>query len=161
MPLCNWRYGQRTYAEIRVATAKAVADTYLVGVASDTLTLPADQTWTTDEATTRAAFIATLVGVADQIKLANVARINGNSEDNIIRVVTGPDVYDIPVESATFVVGDYVGPAKDTGNALINTMFKKVTPVTEAAFRVVRSSAGVAVTTVRARLLSTLVPNAK
>ena len=161
MPLCAWRYGHRTYTEVRVATAKAVDDNYAVGIASDTLILPADQAWNTNEATTRSDFVATFVGIADQVKAAGVARVPGNSEDNIIRVVSGPDVYDFPVESNTFVVGDYIGPSKDTGNALKNNMFKKVSSAAEGIARVVRSSAGVAVTTVRAMVLSTLNPVSK
>ena len=158
MPLCNWRYGQRNYIMARVATAKAVADCYAVGLASNTLVLPSDEAWDTDLATTRTNFKDKFLGIADQVKAANVARIPGNSEDNKIRVVVGQfEVYDVPIESAAVEVGDYLAPTKDTGNALVNTSFTNVTTASaQGILKVVESSAGVAVTTARARVVTTL-----
>lgn len=158
MPLCNWRYGGRNYIMARIATAKAVADCYPVGMASDVVVLPSDEAWDTDLATTRTNFKAKFLGVADQVKAANVARVPGNSEDNKIRVVAGPfEVYDIPIVSSAVAIGDWFAPTKDTGNALINTTFTNVTTVAATGiFKAVESSLGVAVTVARVRLVSTL-----
>lgn len=145
--------------EVPIATAKALDDYYACGIASGTLILPSDQAWNTDEATTRADFVALFVGINAQLKQADVARIPGNGQDNIV-VVENEGEYDVVVESSTFEIGDYIGPSKDTGNALKNTTFKKVTPVAGACFKVVRRYAS-ATTLVRARVLSTLVPLAK
>lgn len=155
MATCNWRYGRRTYVETRVATAKAVDVGVAVGVASDVAIVPSDQAWDTSLAVTQANFAALFVGVSDQTKTANVARITGNSEDNVIRCVYGADdVYDITIESATVATGDWFGPSKDTGNALINTSFVKVAGATQGIFQAVRSSQGVAVTTARVAVRS-------
>jgi len=156
MPTCNWRYGTRSYVNARVATAKAVADNYAVGMASDLLVLPSDQTWNTDLATTRADFKAVFLGIADQIKAANIARIPGNSIDNVLRTCI-QGVYDIPIVSAVVAIGDWFAPTKDTGNALINTTFTNVTTAsTTGILRAVESSFGVAVTTARVAIVSTL-----
>lgn len=138
--------------EVPIATAKALTDFVAVGIASNTLKLPSDQAWVTDEATTRTNFVTDFVGVNQQLKAANVARIPGNSKDNIC-VVNNIGVYDVVVESATFQIGDLIGPSKDTGNALKDTSFKKVTAIAEACFQVVETYTS-AVTLVRARILS-------
>lgn len=145
--------------EAPIATAKALSDYTAVGIASGTLILPSDQAWNTDEATTRADFVALFLGVNAQLKVANVARIPGNSQDNIV-VVENEGEYDVVVESSTFEIGDYIGPSKAAGNALLDTSFKKVTPVAGACFKVIKRYA-TATTLVRARVLSTLVPLAK
>ena len=156
MPICNWRYGARCYAMARIATAKAVADTYAIGLNSDLVVLPSDETWVTDLATTRTNFKNRFLGIADQVKAANVARIPGNSEDNKIRTtLTG--VYDIPITSAVVAIGDYFAPTKDVGNALINTQFDNVTTAAATGIlRAVESSLGVAVTTARVQVVSTM-----
>lgn len=145
--------------EVPIATAKALTDYVACAVQSGTLTLPSDQAWNTDEATTRSDFVATFVGINAQLKQANVARIPGNSQDNVV-VIENQGEYDVVVESATYAIGDYLGPSKAAGNALIDTSFKKVTPVAGACFIVVKNY-GTATTLVRARVVSTKVPAAK
>lgn len=138
--------------EVPIATAKALTDFVAIGVASNVAVLPSDQTWVTDEATTRANFVTVFVGVNQQVKAANIARIPGNSKDNIV-VVNNEGVYDVVVASNTFQIGDLIGPSKDTGNALKDTEFKKVTAIGEACFQVCETYTS-AVTLVRARILS-------
>lgn len=154
MATCTGRSSPRhtTTVELPIATAKLLDDFIAVGVTSNTLATPADETWVTDEPTTRTNFVARFVGVNQQVKAANVARVPGNSKDNIV-VVNNEGVYDVVVESSTFQIGDFIGPSKDTGNALKNTSFKKVTAATEACFQVVETYTS-AVTLVRARILS-------
>ena len=136
MPAQVERYvrGDTSPVMVYVATAKAVPFGSLVGIATaGTLNLAADQAWNTNEATTRADFVATFAGVAMQEKAANAARIPGNTEDNAIRLAT-TGVYEFNVTSASnFVNGvTLLGPDKDTGNALQNTSVKIVTAQNEA-----------------------------
>lgn len=155
MPAAVWRYGQRCYVEQRVATAKAIDLGVPVGTSSDVAVTAADQAWDTDLATTQANFAALFVGISDQAKAAAVARIPGNSEDNVIRCVYGAEeVYDITIEAATVAIGDWFGPSKDTGNALVNTSYVKVAGATQGIFQAVRSSQGATVTTARCALRS-------
>jgi hypothetical protein len=147
------------YIEAPIATAKAIDDFYAVAQTSGTVTLPSDETWDTNLATTQANFVAKYLGQADQLKVANVARIPGNMQDNIIRVVSD-GLYLVTVESAAFVIGESVGPSKASGNALVDTSFVKAVAAS-SCLRCVKGSAGVAVTSVLCRVMSTLAPNAK
>lgn len=142
-----------------IATAKAVDAGDLVGMSSGTLVKAEDQTWDTDLATTQAAFVALFLGASMQSKTSTTnARVFGNSEDNVITVATSGE-YEYDCASATFEVGGLVGPAKDTGNALLSD--KVVTVSTEAAAigRVVER--GTSITRVKVRLLSKLCPLAR
>lgn len=136
MPAQVERYirGETSPVMVYVATAKAVPFGSLVGIATaGTLMLAADQTWNTNEATTRSDFVATFAGVAMQEKAANQVRIPGNTEDNAIRLAT-TGVYEFNITSASnFVNGvTLIGPDKDIGNALQNTSCKIVTAQAEA-----------------------------
>lgn len=150
---------QTRFVEMPIATAKAIDDLYPCALTSGTLTLPSDETWDTNLATTQAAFVAKFVGVTDQLKVANVARIPGNMQDNIIRVVAD-GLYLVPCTSTTYLIGDTLGPSKAAGNALVDTSFEKAVAAS-SCFRVVKGSAGVSVTSVLCRVMSVLAPNAR
>lgn len=155
MSVCVGRSSPRSAwstIEAPIATAKAITDYSAIAIVTGAAATPADQTWNTDEATTRSDFVANFVGISEQLKVANVARIPGNSQDNIL-VVCNEGEFDVVVESATFIIGDYLGPSKAAGNALIDTSFKKVTPIAGACFEVIKTYAS-ATTLVRARVLS-------
>ena len=68
-------------------------------------------TWTTDLPTTQTAFHAAFLGVAMQR--------SRSTDTDPIRVATS-GVFEMACAAATFNIGDLVGPAKDTGNALLN-----------------------------------------
>lgn len=70
-----------------------------------------------------------------------------------LRVATG-GVYSFPCVSATFKVGDMVGPAKASGNALLSQKVVAVAVSSAAIGEVVE--AGTSVTSVKVRLVSTL-----
>lgn len=91
-----------------------------------------DQTWNTNEATTRADFVALFVGTSLQTKTAAVARVHGNGNDNIIMVANGSAEYRFDCDSANYVYGQLLGPAKDTGNALLSSKLKGVSAENEA-----------------------------
>lgn len=100
---------------------------------------------------TQFAFAQSFLGVSAQDKTANVARVVGNSVDNEIRINTA-GVYDFDCASATFTVGDLVGVAKASGNALEDQKVVEVVHESLAIGVVVK--AATSATTVRVRLFS-------
>lgn len=129
---------------------RTIAEGDPVGLDANGKAYPASaQTWDTNEATTRTAFVVAFTGISE-----GRSRI-GTTDTRDLRIPVNMDgTFEIDVESATFVVGNYVGPAKAAGNALVNTC-KKVTPKTEAIAVVVQNYP-VATTKVLARLINTL-----
>lgn len=107
-------------------------------------------TWDTDKATTQAAFVAAFRGMAvGESRLASK-----DKRDLEIPVVQDGDV-DFDCASATYVVGDYLGPKKGSGNNLINTL-EKVSDKAHAIAVCVKDS-GASATVVRGRLINTVV----
>jgi hypothetical protein len=157
MAVPQYLYGDVNEVKVTIATAKAVDAGDLVGMASGTLVRAEDQAWDTNLLTTQTNFANLFLGVSMQTKDASTARIRGNSEDNTI-MVAPEGVYEFDCESATFEVGDLVGPAKDTGNALLSD--KVVAVVAAGAIgRVVQR--GTSITRVKVKLLSMLSPAAR
>lgn len=77
---------------------------------------------------TQFAFNQTFAGCSNQRKIAALARIFGNSLDNVI-MVGKSGTYEFDCAAATFNYGDFVAPAKDTGNNLLNqTVIKTAGP---------------------------------
>jgi len=113
MPVSQYQYGGTNPTIATVATAKAVAVGDLCGMSSGTLVKASDTTWNTDLATTQSDFRALFLGVSGQQKDANLARVFGNATDNVIRIDAG-GIFTFDCASATFEVGDFVGPAKQT-----------------------------------------------
>lgn len=93
--------------------------------------------WNTDEATTRADFCAEFIGVAGQA--APNATAYG-VKDNKVRIDTG-GVFEFDAESATYTAGQLVGPAKDTGNDLLDQTLEAVSAEAQAIGRVVETTA--------------------
>lgn len=152
-------YGDAALVSATIATAKATASGDLVGMSAGTLVRAEDTTWDTDLATTQTAFAALFLGASAQTKTSTtVARVFGNSQDNVIEVATG-GVWEYDCASATFEIGDFVGPAKDTGNALLSNKVVKVTTEAKAIGRVVER--GTSITRVKFKLLSVLNPAAR
>ena len=141
-----------------VLTAQAVASGDLVGLSSGNVVRAADTTWNTDLATTQSDFRAIFLGASMQDKVAATARVYGNSTDNLIGVSVG-GVWEYDCASATFAVGDLVGPAKDSGNALLSNKVVAVGAEVNAIGRVVK--AGASITRVQIRLLSVKNPLAR
>jgi hypothetical protein len=155
----QYLHGDSAPIQVTIATAKAVDAGDIVGLSSNTLVRAEDQAWDTDLATTQTAFALLFTGVSMQTKTSTtVARIFGNSEDNVCMVATAGE-YEFDCASATFEVGDYVGPAKDTGNALLSDKVVEVASEALAIGRVVKR--GTSITRVRIRLLSKLSPLAR
>jgi hypothetical protein len=158
MPAPQYIEGDTNAVRLTVATAKAVAKGDIIGMQSGTLVRAEDETWNTDLNTTQAAFVPRFAGVSQQAKAANVARAFGNSQDNVVMAAIG-GVYEFDCASATFEVGDLVGPAKAAGNALLSQTVVGVATEARAIGRVVER--GTSVTRVKVRLLPVLTPQAR
>lgn len=158
MPVSQYQYGGTNPTIATVATAKAVAVGDLCGMSSGTLVKASDTTWNTDLATTQSDFRALFLGVSGQQKDANLARVFGNATDNVIRIDAG-GIFTFDCASATFEVGDFVGPAKQTGNALEDQKVVKVSTEATAIGRVVER--GTSITRVKIQILSVLNPIAR
>lgn len=116
----TYQRGEPRQVNIPVASAKAVANGNLVGVSGNTLVNAADTAWNTDIATTQTAFALLFAGVAQQDKDANKNIFgNGGAFALKMRTATG-GVFRFACKAGTYNLGDYVGPAKDTGNALLS-----------------------------------------
>ena len=135
-----------------VATASAISTGDLVAQVSGEAISAADFTWTTDLATTQTNFASAFLGLSGQTKLATVAKIYGNSEDNKIRIDCS-GVYEGDYTGTALVIGDYVGPSSAASKLLPQSLVK-VASAALAIGRVVESLSGNG--TVKFQLLSKL-----
>lgn len=158
MAVSQYQYGGTNPTIATVATAQAVAVGDICALTSNTITRAGDETWDTDLATTQTAFVAKFLGVSGQQKDANLARVFGNATDNVIRIDAG-GVFQFDCASATLEVGDLVGPAKASGNALESQKVVKVASEALAIGRVVER--GTSITRVKVQILSKLNPTAR
>ena len=143
------------------ATAKAVDDGDIVGIAANTMVKASDTAWDTNLATTQTAFALLFVGIAVHTKAAGTARPYGNSQDNLVGVdIGGVTEWEFDAVADTYNVGDYVGPAKQSGNALEDQKVAKVASEALAIGKVTRATAASA-TRVRFTPLSQLLPLAQ
>ena len=153
MSMPQWLYEDTGPQKVTIATAKAVDRGDLVGLNANTLVRAEDTAWNVDLATTQTDFANMFAGVSEQTKDNVKARCFGNSEDNVCVVATR-GVYEYDCDAATFEIGDYVGPAKDVGNALLSDKVVKVASEALAVGRVVER--GTNITRVKFRVLSKL-----
>lgn len=144
--------------EAFIATAQAVTVGDLCGLVGGTLKVAADTTWNNDLLTTQEDFASTFLGASAQTKAANLARILGNSDDNIVRVDTAGE-WEYDCVSATYGVGQKMGAAKASGNALLSDKLAAVTATNAAVAVCVQRK--VSATRIRVRLLSNLCPLAR
>lgn len=133
--------GDVTLVFVPVATAKAVNQGDLMAIAdAGTAYKASEQTWDTDLATTRAAFVTKFFGTASQNKKAD-ADIEGNNGPNAgtIRLSNG-GIHTFTCNNGTYYNGvTLVGPAKDTGNNLLDQKVEVVSSQAQAIGIVVRN----------------------
>lgn len=153
----QYLYGETNPIDAPILTAQAVTIGDLVGLSSGNVVRASDTTWNTSLAQTQADFRTLYLGVAGQTKAAGTAQIFGNSIANRVRV-DSDGVYIFATASASYNVGDLVGPAKDTGNALLNDTVASVAALDKTIGYVVEKTTSA--TTVKVRLLSLKAPNA-
>jgi hypothetical protein len=150
-------YGETNPIDCPIATGQAVDIGDLVGISSGTLVRASDTTWDTNLATTQVAFRALFLGVSGQFKDSSTAQIRGNYIANRCRV-DSDGFYQFATASASYNIGDLVGPAKASGNALLNDTVASVAALDKAIGYVVEKTTSA--TTVKVRLLSVKAPNA-
>lgn len=93
--------------------------------------------WNTDLATTRAEFVALFAGVACQDKDA-AANVYGNGEAFKLQLrVNAGGVNRFAVKAGTYKAGDYLGPAKQTGNLLEDQLLEVVATEAQATHKCV------------------------
>lgn len=113
--------------------------------------------WNLDLATTQADFHLEFLGVAQQAYSAALPNAVG-VRDGKVRVATS-GVFEFNTDSASYAVGDLVGPAKDTGNDLMDQKVAAVATESLAIGRVVEATSSqtkvkVSVWAPKGRLLS-------
>jgi hypothetical protein len=147
----------QTIVPVLTATAVNIGD--ICGLSAAGNAFPAkDTVWNTDLATTQTDFVALLLGHSYQYKAALSDQVYGANQPNTLGV-SSTGVYEADCASTTFKVGDYVGMAKDTGNALVSQTVASVPTLARAIGVVVE--AGSSLTRVKFRLLSTKLPLAR
>lgn len=141
---------------IPIATAQSCNKLDALAQTSSTATKASEEAWDTDLATTQANFVAKFVGLATCKKRAGDVRVFGHSVDNEIAVYTEGE-YVIPVAAlgAAKTIGTKFGPAKDTGNALVNNLYVEVSALTSALF-VLTENAPSGATEIVCRLIPSL-----
>ncbi len=109
----RWRYGDTNPVVTKPITSGVTIEIGdLVGQdSSGNITPAAALAWTTDLPTTQTAFHGTFLGVAMQR--------SRSTDTDPIRVATS-GVFEMACASATFNIGDLVGPDKNVGNLLLS-----------------------------------------
>lgn len=130
------------------ASATVIAPGDLIATAASTsVPAPASaETWVTDLATTQTNFVAKFLGVS-------VDRSRNGDTDPVVCATSG--VFEFDCDSATFAIGDLVGPAKQSGNALENQKVAAVASAARAIGRVIKQVTG---TKVLVQITSTRLP---
>lgn len=130
---------QVVYCAVDNTSVIAAGD--MVFLDTDDVKSAADFTWDTDLATTQAEFAAKFLGIA----LAAHASGGGAITDFPVDI-SHTAVYSLPCTSETHEIGDTLGPAKDSGNALLPQKLVKAAAGNSIASCVKRD--GTAATTV-------------
>ena len=140
--MARYLYGETNPVSAPIATANSVSIGDIVGydTATNYVIKASEFTWDTNIATTQTAFALIFLGASGQKKLATEARVFGNSTDNIVRVDCS-GVFECDASSATYEFGDFVGPAKDSGNNMLDGTVAKVSGVALAIGRVIENTA--------------------
>lgn len=141
----RYRYGEENPVLATVAEAKVVAIGNIVGMSSNTIVNASDTTWDTDLATTQEAFHDIFLGVSKQ------ASDNAHSDD--LRV-SPEGTFEFDCAEASFNIGDLVGLAKASGDALEDQKVVAVATENLAIGKVAEKAT--TATKVKVRIFSTL-----
>ncbi|MGH7143401.1 MAG: hypothetical protein ACREJ2_04620 [Planctomycetota bacterium] len=133
---------QLMFGAVDSATALEKGD--LVMLDTDDIKPASSEPWVTDEATTRTNYVAHHIGVA-------ATRHAANSGDATGFPVNTDGTFSFDAVADSYEIGDLVGPAKDSGNALLATVLKKVTSAGEAVGYVIDKS-GASATSIKVRV---------
>lgn len=112
-----------------VPSANVIEVQDLIGVSSGDPYSAAGQAWNTDLATTQSDFVTNFLGVSAEFsRSGDTAPIKVNTDG----------VFEFDCAAATFELGALVGPAKDTGNALLDRTVVGVATEARAIGRVAK-----------------------
>jgi hypothetical protein len=118
-----------------------------------------EQTWDTDLATTRAAFVARFAGCSNQFKDANQP-VRGMSGFPLAILAHTGGVRSFACKAGTYWNGILVGPAKQTGN-LLEDQILEIVATQAQAIGIVHGNPGVDPAEIEVELLSTAFPAAR
>lgn len=149
----RYRYGQTQPVEAVIATNQQANVGDLVAYESNTLVRAEDQAWNGTLLQTQTDFVASFLGVCAQRKNSGSTQPGtGGGPAGFVRVDT-VGVFEFDCATATFNIGDLVGPAKDTGNALLSQTVVAVGSKVAAIGRV--NEGGTNLTKVKVRVFTT------
>ena len=155
--MSRYLYGETNPVSAGIQTADAINVGDLVSYGMGSVHKASEISWTTDLGTTQTNFAAGFLGVSGQKKLAGESRVHGNSTDNIIRIDCS-GVYEFSCVNASYEIGEWIGAAKDSGNALLNDTVAAVSTSAKAIGICVEATSG---TKIKIQILSTKNPVAK
>lgn len=142
----TYRYGDTNPVKVLVDSANVIEKGDMCTLETDDVRAAASEAWDTNLATTQENFHDGFLGVA--------AQRSRNGDTDAIRINTS-GVYEFDTASATYEVGDLVGPAKQTGNALESQKVASVAGHNLAVGRVAKQYAA-ATTKVYVEILSVI-----
>ncbi len=149
----EFQRGEPRPVMVPVPLASAIAEGDMIALdSSGDVQLASAQTWNTDKFTTRAAFCQNFAGVSAQAKTADKPVLWNSGFSGQLKVNAG-GVVRLSAAAGTYLAGDMVGPAKQSGNLLDDQIVEKVTTEAEA-IGIVVGTPGVNPATLEVELLS-------
>lgn len=155
--MSRYLFGETNPVSAGIQSSDAINVGELVAYGMGNVYKASTTSWDTNLATTQTNFAAAFLGVSGQKKLAGENRVHGNSTDNIIRVDCS-GVYEFSCVNGSYEIGQWIGAAKDSGNALLDDTVAAVSTSAEAIGVCVEATSG---TKIKIQLLSTKNPVAK
>lgn len=156
-----YQRGEARPVLVPFALAKSCNDDDFIGIDATTGAgfKASEQAWTTDLATTRAAFVVLFAGAASQFKDANEPIVNMSGPLALQLKVDTSGVRTYIARAGTYKVGDFVGPAKQAGNLLEDQTVEVVSTLAQSIGKVVgRAGTLAAGALVEVDILSTVLP---
>lgn len=122
----NYRFGQTEMVKFAVDSATVIEIGDLVYLNTDDVKPAADLTWDTNLATTQADFADVFAGVA--------AEQSASGDTDSIDIDISPmSVYEFAVASATYEIGDKLGPDQSGGTALLSQQLEEAVAASAVA----------------------------
>jgi hypothetical protein len=133
MAIMRHRYGAQFLVHVAVDSATAISAGDLLFLDTDDAKPASSETWNTDLATTQANFTNHFLGIAQADHEAGSGAVTDFPVD-----ISPMATYELDCDSETHEVGDLLGVAKATGNALLPAKLKKASAAAGACCRCTR-----------------------
>ena len=152
--------GDARPVNVPFALAKSVAEDDLIAIDSSGDGYKAsEETWNTDLATTRAAFVTKFAGASAQAKDANGTIPYMSGALALMLKVDCSGVRSYAAKAGTYKVGDFIGPAKQSGNLLEDKTIEVVASAAQAIGKYVGAPGTLAAGAMaEVEILSTVLP---